>query len=221
MVDRRYINTLYVTSEGSYVHRDGANVVVNVDGASVMRVPVHMLGSIACFGRISLSPALMAFAFEEGVTITHLSENGRFLARVEGPVKGNVLLRRDQFRAHESPETSSALARSIVIAKATNQRTVVQRALRDHGANMDKAATTLMATAIDRLADVARRALRPSDPDSYGDWRERPHRSIFRSFQIFCGRGIPRSGLRAAHVGRRLIHQRAAVVSVHTAGPRL
>ena len=57
MVDRRYINTLYVTSEGSYVHKDGANVVVDVDGAQRMRVPVHMLGSIACFGRVSLSPA--------------------------------------------------------------------------------------------------------------------------------------------------------------------
>jgi CRISPR-associated protein Cas1 len=117
VVDRRYINTLYVTSEGSYIHKDGANVVVDVDGAEKMRVPVHMLGSIASFGRISLSPALMGFAFEEGITITHLSESGRFLARIEGPVKGNVLLRRDQFRAHESPETSSKLARSIVIAR--------------------------------------------------------------------------------------------------------
>jgi CRISPR-associated protein Cas1 len=166
MVDRRYINTLYVTSEGSYVHKDGANVVVDVDGAQRIRVPVHMLGSIACFGRVSLSPALMGFAFEEGLTITHLSENGRFLARIEGPVKGNVLLRRDQFRAHESPEASSTHARAIVIAKATNQRTVAQRALRDHGSNMDNGAATLLATAIDRLADIARRALRPSDLDS-------------------------------------------------------
>jgi CRISPR-associated protein Cas1 len=166
MVDRRYTNTLYVTSEGSYVHKDGTNVVVDVDGTQKMRVPIHMLGSIACFGRVSLSPALMGFAFEVGLTITHLSANGRFLARVEGPVMGNVLLRRDQFRAHESPEASSTLARAIVIAKATNQRTVVQRALRDHGGNMDKGAATLMATVIERLADIARRALRPSDLDS-------------------------------------------------------
>ncbi len=180
-------------------------MVVDVDGPQKMRVPIHMIGSIACFGRVSLSPALMGFAFEVGLTITYLSANGRFLARVEGPVKGNVLLRRDQFRAHESPEASSTLARAIVIAKATNQRTVAQRALRDHGGNMDKGAATLMATAIDRLADIARRALRPSDLDSVRGLEGEAAQVYFSVFPIFCGHAIWPVGLRAAHVGRRLI----------------
>jgi CRISPR/Cas system-associated endonuclease Cas1 len=100
---RRHLNTLYVTTEGAYARKEGANVVVEVGGAERMRVPVHMLGGLGAFGRIGLSPALMGFCAEEGVTITHLSENGRFLARVEGPISGNVLLRRAQYRAADDP----------------------------------------------------------------------------------------------------------------------
>jgi CRISPR-associated protein Cas1 len=87
---RRHLNTLYVTSEGAWLSKDGANVVASVDKAELGRVPIHMLGGIVCFGRVGMSPPLMGFCAEQGVCVSFLSENGRFLARVEGPVSGNV-----------------------------------------------------------------------------------------------------------------------------------
>lgn len=161
MVDRRHLNTLYVSTEGAYVHKDGENAVVEVEGVERLRVPLHKLGSIAPLGRVTISTGLMAAAMEAGIAITHFSDNGRFLARVEGPVSGNVLLRRDQFRAHESAAASASFAAAIVIAKASNQRAVLQRALRDHGDGLDETAKGALQSAVDHLADAARRCLKP------------------------------------------------------------
>ena len=95
-------NTLYVTTQGAYVGKDGEAVVVRVEGAPVLRVPMHHLAGIVCFGHVSCSPALMGACGERAVAISLLTESGRFLARVEGPVSGNVLLRREQYRARGS-----------------------------------------------------------------------------------------------------------------------
>lgn len=163
---RRHLNTLYVTTEGAYARKDGANVVVEVDGAERMRVPIHMIGAFVAFGRVGLSPALMGFCVEEGVTITHLSENGRFLARIEGPVSGNVLLRRAQYRAADDPAKAQAIVSAIVIAKALNQRNVIRRALRDHGSEMAEEGRTALETAEARLTDIARRGQRPANVET-------------------------------------------------------
>ena len=142
---RHLLNTLYVTTQGSYLARDGETVAVRVERETRLRVPLHTLGSIVCFGQVSCSPPLMQLCAERGVKISFLSENGRFWARVEGPVSGNVLLRRQQYRWADDFEQSAGIARTVVIAKVANQRTVLQRALRDHpeavGCQEIKAAT--------------------------------------------------------------------------------
>lgn len=130
---RRHLNTLYVATEGAWLRKDGENVVVEVEGAERGRAPMHLLGGLICFGRVGVSSALLGACAERGVTVTYMSAHGRFLARVEGPVSGNVLLRRAQYRVADDAERAAALARSIVIGKVLNQRTVLRRALRDHG----------------------------------------------------------------------------------------
>lgn len=162
---RRLLNTLYVTLYGAYVRKDGLNVVVELDNVEKMRVPVHLLGSVALFGRVSLSPALMGSLAEAGVVCAFFGMNGRFLARVEGPVSGNVLLRREQYRQADDPAQCVAIVRSIVSAKALNQRGVLQRALRDHGPGLDAPAQTALSEAVARMQHIARRALYESDLD--------------------------------------------------------
>lgn len=161
MVDRRYLNTLYIATEGAYVRKDGENAVVEVENVERLRAPLHKLGAIAPFGRVGVSASLMAAAMDAGIAITHFSENGRFLARVEGPVSGNVLLRRDQFRAYENGTASAQFAAAIIIAKASNQRAVLQRALRDHGEGLEVPARAELTSAVDALFDAARRCLKP------------------------------------------------------------
>jgi len=201
MVDRRHLNTLYVSTEGAYLHKDGENAVVEVDGKERLRVPLHKLGSIAPLGRVTISTGLMAAALEAGIAITHFSDTGRFLARVEGPVSGNVLLRRDQFRAHESETTSARFAAAIVIAKASNQRIVLQRALRDHGDGLDAAAKGAMQTTVDLLADAARRCLKPRPLDEIRGIEGEAARAYFGVFDHLILTKDP--GLRFTNRSRR------------------
>lgn len=162
---RRMLNTIYVTSEDAWLRKDGANLVVEVDGAERGRAPLHMLDGIVSFGRPGASPALLAACAEAGITLSHLDPNGRFLARVEGPRTGNVLLRRAQFRASEDDARGAPIARGIVAAKAANQRAVIRRALRDHGATMPARQREVLEAAERRLTDAARRTLTASSVD--------------------------------------------------------
>lgn len=156
---KQMLNTLYVTSEDAWLRKDGANIVVEVGGQERGRAPLHMLDGVVSFGRLGASPALMAACTQDGITLSFLTPNGRFEARVEGIRTGNVLLRRSQFHATENETSCCTIVRGIVAAKAANQRTVVRRALRDHGDKMQQAAAAALATAERRLSDVARRTL--------------------------------------------------------------
>jgi len=162
---RRMLNTLYVTSEGAWLRKDGANLVVEVDGVERGRAPLHMLDGVVSFGRPGGSPALMAACAEARVAVSYLSPNGRFMARVEGPRSGNVLLRRTQFRVADDPARTVPIVRGIVAAKAFNQRTVVLRALRDHADTMPAPAADALSAVERRLGDVARRTLIVTDVD--------------------------------------------------------
>lgn len=159
---RRHLNTLYVTTQGAYVSKDGLNIVTKADGNEIGRIPAHMIGGIVCFGRISMSPAVMGFCSEQGIVISYLNENGRFLARIEGPVTGNVLLRRQQYRCSDSEPACTTVVRGIVAGKTLNQRAVIRRALRDHGDTMHPDSKQRLRSAEARLTQIARRTGKPA-----------------------------------------------------------
>jgi CRISP-associated protein Cas1 len=134
---KKHLNTLFVTTQGAYLHKDGETVAVKVGDDTRLRVPVHTIGGIVCFGQVSCGPFLMAFCAERDVGISFLSENGRFLARVQGPVSGNVLLRREQYRRADDEAASMVVSKAVLTGKIANSRTVLQRAVRDHGDKID------------------------------------------------------------------------------------
>jgi len=136
---KKHLNTLFVTTQGAYLAKEGETVVVRVEKETRLRVPVHTIGGIVCFGNVNCSPFLMGFCAERDVTISFLSEHGRFLARVKGPVSGNVLLRREQYRRADDVDMCARIARSVLIGKLANGRSVLRRALRDHGEKLNGA----------------------------------------------------------------------------------
>ncbi|MEI6808465.1 MAG: type I-C CRISPR-associated endonuclease Cas1c [bacterium] len=129
---KKLLNTLFVTTQSAYLCHEGESVLVRVDKETKLRLPIHTLGGIVCFGQVSCSPSLMELCGERNVLISFLSEQGRFFARVHGPVSGNVLLRREQYRRSDDPKARAAISRSIVLGKIANCRTVLQRSVRDH-----------------------------------------------------------------------------------------
>lgn len=163
---KRHLNTLFVTSEGARLRRDGQNLVVFVEEQEKGRFPIHGLKGVVLIGRVSTSPKALELCCEHGVTVTFLSESGRFIARVEGPVSGNVLLRREQYRRSSDPQACGSVARSVVLGKTLNQRAVLRRALRDHSDKLDVSARASLEEAVVRLTDVARRVQREQDCDA-------------------------------------------------------
>ncbi len=151
---KKLLNTVYVTTEGASLRKDGENLVVEVEGSERARVPLHMLASVVVFGAIYLSPALMGACAAGGITLVLLDRAGRFQARVEGPVSGNVLLRRAQYRLSETPDE---IVRSFIIGKIANQRAVLMRGQRDHGEDLSLDASNELGIVIDRLARLMRR----------------------------------------------------------------
>ena len=130
---KKYLNTLYVTTQGAYLNKEGESLLVNIEHEVKLRVPIHTLGSVVCFGSVMCSPYLMHHCAKNSVAMAFLSERGRFLARVEGPVSGNVLLRCEQCRRADDEAQSLEVARPIVMAKANNCRAVLRRRVRDYG----------------------------------------------------------------------------------------
>jgi len=151
---KRHLNTLFVTTQGAYISKEGETVVVRVGNELRLRVPIHTIGGIVCFGNVLCSPFLLGFCAERNVAVSFLTEYGRFLARVEGPVSGNVLLRREQYRRADDPDATAEITRAILTGKLVNCRTVLQRALRDHE---DKVDTSALRQVSNRISEYLKR----------------------------------------------------------------
>lgn len=148
---RKLLNTLYVTTPEAYLSKEGETVHVSVDHETRMRLPILALEGIVCVGQVSMSPALMAFCSERNVGVSFLSEHGRFLARVQGPVHGNVLLRREQYRRADRELASVEIARAVLLAKVANGRTCVLRAARENPSDQLTEAAKLMGDSLRAL----------------------------------------------------------------------
>jgi len=150
---RKLLNTLYVSSQGSYLHREGETVVVEQDKQQLLQLPIHTISSIVCFGNVLCSPFLLGFCAERDVSVSFLSEYGKFLASVRGPVSGNVLLRRQQYRMADDEQMTRGIAANIVSGKLANSRIVLNRTIRDHSAKVDAQVLKITSEKINRILE--------------------------------------------------------------------
>jgi CRISPR-associated protein Cas1 len=156
-------NTLYVMTANAYAHLDNATVRIEVERETRLRVPLHHIGSLVCFGNVLVSTALMHRLADEGKSLVLLDRSGRFKARLEGPVSGNILLRQAQHQAAADPLTVLGLARSLVAGKLRNSRSVVQRGARE---TADPAEAERLGRAADSLAASLRAVPGAADLDT-------------------------------------------------------
>ena len=131
---KRLLNTLYVTTQGAYLRKEGETGIVEVERETRLRLPLLNLGGVVCFGNVLCSPFLLGACAEAGIGVSFLTENGRHLADVVGAPSGNVLLRRAQYRLADEPTACAALARAFVAGKLANTRHALRRAARESSA---------------------------------------------------------------------------------------
>lgn len=134
---KKLLNTLYITSPDSYLSLDGENIVVLDKEKEVGRVPLHNLEAIVSFGYRGVSPALMGGCADRNISLCFLSPQGKFLARVTGTVRGNVLLRKKQYEISKNSRDSMLIARNCILGKVYNSRWILERATRDHALQID------------------------------------------------------------------------------------
>lgn len=144
---KKLLNTLYITRPDCYLHKERETVVIKQGDAKLAQFPILALQNILCFGQVSVSPALMAACLESNVGLSFFTEFGKFQAQVMGMPKGNVLLRRTQYRWADDAEKAMSVARLMVAAKVGNCRAVLLREQRNHGehAGLARAAQALAA----------------------------------------------------------------------------
>jgi CRISPR-associated protein Cas1 len=155
---KQHLNTLFVTTEGAYLRKDGQAVAVRIENETRLRMPLHNLDGIVCFGRVNCSPQLMEACAQAGVTISLLTTYGGFRAAIVGFTPGNVLLRRTQYRKTDDEVTACSIAANMVAAKIANCRAVLLRASRESHQIEYQQALDAVSHRLAQMVDEARRA---------------------------------------------------------------
>jgi CRISPR-associated protein Cas1 len=181
---RKLLNTLYVSLQGSYLHKDGETVVVEKEKQRVLQLPIHTIGDIVCFGDVLCSPFLLGFCADRDVSVSFLNEHGRFMASVRGPVSGNVLLRRRQYRMADDEDASRKIASNVVRGKLANCRGVINRVIRDHAAKVDADALKKTSDSIDRIIDRIPRAATTDEVRGFEGQAAAEYFGVFNHFIV-------------------------------------
>ncbi len=145
---RKLLNTLYITTPESYLSKDGQNVVVSVKQQEVFRIPIINIEGIVTFGYMGASPGLMKLCTDNNVSLTFLSPNGRFVSRIQGQTRGNVVLRKQQYKLSEQDDWTLHVSQVMIAGKIQNYRNILRRFIRDYG---EGHAVELTAKSLDSL----------------------------------------------------------------------
>lgn len=156
---KKLLNTLYITSPDKYLSLDGENVVVLSGDSVIGRIPLHNLEGIVTFGYTGASPALMRTCAQNNISLSFMSKYGQFMARVTGETKGNVTLRREQYRIADDESRCTQIAKNFIIGKIYNSKWVLMRAIRDYSLRIDtekfKSKTEFLSNSIKQIKNVS------------------------------------------------------------------
>jgi CRISPR-associated protein Cas1 len=182
---RKLQNTLFVTTQGAYLAKEGESLVVRAEKEKKFQIPVRNLDGVVCFGQVSVSPFLLGMCAEHDVSVSFLTENGRFLAKAVGSPSGNVTLRRNQYRMADDTDQSLSISRSVLSGKLVNSRTLLRRVARDR----EDADAESLNRAADSLGAVLRRLQEANDLDDIRGFEGDAARTYFGVFEHLLASG--------------------------------
>ncbi|WP_150265639.1 type I-C CRISPR-associated endonuclease Cas1c [Paenibacillus tepidiphilus] len=153
---KKLLNTLFVTTPEAYLSLDGENVVVKKEETVLQRYPLHNLEAICTFGYTGASPALMGTCAERNIGLTFLTRNGRFIARVTGESRGNVVLRKEQYRISDDQRRSALFSRNMILGKIYNAKWILERATRDYALRLDVVKLKKISASLSEIMKIVR-----------------------------------------------------------------
>jgi CRISP-associated protein Cas1 len=176
---KQILNTLYVQTQGTYLHLDHETLKLQVEKETKLQVPLHHLGGIMAFGNVMMSPFLIHRCAEDGRSLVWLSQHGRFRARLAGSTTGNVLLRRAQHASLDKAEAALDITRYMVAGKLQNARNVLMRSAREAKIEGDRQA---LKAAAQVHADSIQNVEKATDLDKVRGIEGYAARSYFAAF---------------------------------------
>ena len=160
---KKLLNTLYVLTPDSYLFCRNENICVRIGDAEKLCVPALNMDSIVCFGKMTVSTPLLEFCGSHGISLAFIRENGHFMGRLQGPVSGNVLLRKRQYASMEDAAFTRRTVQSILLAKLRNSKLVLMRAARLERTGAYREELTL---GVQQLSEAVENLLECSSVDS-------------------------------------------------------
>lgn len=155
---RQMLNTLYITLPDVYLALSGDNILIKQENSTIARYPLHNLEDIVVFSYLGISPQLIQKCIEDNIGICYLTINGRFIARLRGESRGNILLRREQYRLSDSEERSLEISKNIIASKIYNEKWTIERYIRQYEERIDnfrlKNTSIYLSHMIKRIPDV-------------------------------------------------------------------
>ncbi|MBW4084007.1 type I-C CRISPR-associated endonuclease Cas1c [Paenibacillus sp. S150] len=153
---KKMLNTLFVTTPDTYLSLDGENIVIKGEERVLGRYPLHNLEAVCTFGYAGVSPALMGSCAERNIALTFMTRSGRFLARVIGESRGNVILRKEQYRISDDERRSALVARNMILGKVYNSKWILERATRDYALRLDAGRMKQVSAGLTEIMNVVR-----------------------------------------------------------------
>lgn len=149
---KKLLNVLYLLTSESYLYRQNETIAVKVGGEDKVRIPSHTIESIICMGNSTISTPFIGFCGEKGISLSFVSDYGRFLGRITGPVHGNVLLRKKQFESLSDKQFCSEIVKYILTGKIANSKNMLLRSAREHN---DEGQAQTLVKAAEKLSNIA------------------------------------------------------------------
>ena len=147
------LNTLFVQTQGAYLHLDHDTVKIEAEKELLLQVPLHHLKGIALFGNVLISPFLLHRCARDGRDVVWFNVYGRFQGRLIGPTSGNVMLRTAQYDKSGKTQAALLLAKRFVEGKIRGACSVLNRGYRDYGDEYLKGTSHQMTLSLRALAD--------------------------------------------------------------------
>ncbi|MBP1547078.1 MAG: CRISPR-associated endonuclease Cas1 [Oscillospiraceae bacterium] len=121
------ISYLYVTENGASINVDGGYFVVSHKDGMIHKIPKETLESVSLFGNIAISTPCAREFLKLGIPVSYFSSRGAYYGRLESTGHKNISRLKKQIYTSDNEDFSLALAKNIIKAKVSNQRTVLKR----------------------------------------------------------------------------------------------
>jgi len=147
---KKMLNTLYITSEDAYAALNGETVEIHFKDGTKKHVPLHSLENIVIFSYKGTSPGLMGKCEQSGIMISYFTPNGKYLASIGSAIKGNILLRKEQFRIADDERKALIYSKNFITGKLYNSKHQLLRTARDHPLQVDCVKLKTVASRLDQ-----------------------------------------------------------------------